>query len=136
MLSLHFPDPQYMPPVLPPGQSTHHFLMFSCQSPKSLLWLSQREPGGCLYSGPLLLLTGSLPPRGVPVHPHFCSAHSHLPSGLSVSPSTKILTAILVPWSELTDSSLCSYGINSRSFHNNYNTQSLFLKVCLTPLRC
>lgn len=40
--------------------------------------------------------------------------------------STKSLTAILVPRSELTDSSLCSYSINSISLHSNYNTQSLF----------
>ena len=50
------------PPVLQPYQSTHHFLMFSCQSSKSLLWFSQGQLGGCLCFGPLCLFTCCWPP--------------------------------------------------------------------------
>ena len=137
MFSLHFPDLQYMPPCTPampihssfPNVQLSVFRKPPLAFPVRARWMPLFRSSPSVHMLLALLVACFWIPT--PSWLTLISLHDSV-----YHPFTKILTAILVPRSELTDPLLCSYGINSISLHSNYNTQSLFLKICLTPLRC
>ena len=137
MPSLHFLDPHYMPPCTPaiPAYSSFPNVQLSVFKKPSLAF-----PGVARWMP--LLMDASVyphavcPPCSILLYPIPAWLTLISPHDSGYHSSTKILTAILVPQSELTDSSLCSYSIKSISLHSKYNTESLFLKICLIPLIC
>ena len=127
MPSLHFLDPHYMPPCTTaiPIYSSFPNIQLSVFKKPSLVFPGVARWMPLLWSSlSIHMLLASLAASFCIPIPAWLTLTSPHDSGYDSS--TKILTAILVPQSELTDSSLCSYSIKSISLHSNYNTESLF----------